>query len=175
MKQLSCIVSLLVCCGLVGCKPSSTVEKSTATTADNHGHDHPHSHGDRDHSVQGHSHGEGPHGGTIADWGGGKYHVEFTVDHDQKQSTIYILGTDEKTAVAIASETVELSIKDPQIQIVLTPSPQDGDPQGKASRFVGSHESLGIVREFAGTMTAVIDGTPYSGDFNEADHGDHNH
>ena len=29
----------------------------------------------------GHSHGAGPHDGTLADWGGGKYHVEFTVDH----------------------------------------------------------------------------------------------
>ncbi|MCO8123365.1 hypothetical protein NHH03_16565 [Stieleria sp. TO1_6] len=42
-----------------------------------------------DHSVAGHGHRAGPHDGTIADWGGGKYHVEFTVDHGKTQATAY--------------------------------------------------------------------------------------
>lgn len=39
----------------------------------------------------GHSHGSGPRGGAVADWGGGAYHVEFTVDHDAKKATVYVL------------------------------------------------------------------------------------
>ena len=45
-----------------------------------HGLDH--GPGTPDHSQEGHAHGAGPHNGTLADWGGGKFQVEFTVDHD---------------------------------------------------------------------------------------------
>lgn len=176
MKRLSLGLALLGCFGFVGCNQPGSVEKdATTATADDHGHDHPHDDHERDHSVEGHAHGEGPHGGTIADWGGGKYHVEFTVDHDKQTATVFILGTDEKTPAPIASETVELSILEPQFQVTLTPSPQENDPEGLASRFVGTDEKLGVVQEFAGTMTAVVDGTPYSGDFKEEAHGDHEH
>jgi len=41
-----------------------------------------------------HSHGDGPNGGVVTDWGGGKYHVEFCMDHKIKQATVYILGSD---------------------------------------------------------------------------------
>jgi len=176
MERHSLGLALFALFGFIGCSQPNTSEKDAkAPTAADHSHDHPHGRGERDHSVEGHAHGEGPHGGTVADWGGGKFHVEFTVNHADKQATVYILGADEKTPTPIASETIELSIKDPQFQVILTPSPQEGDPQAKASRFIGMHENLGIVQEFAGTMTAVIDGTPYSGDFNEEAHDDHEH
>lgn len=123
---------------------------------------------------QGHSgHGAGPHDGTVADWGGGKYHVEFTVDHDKQEGTVYILGDDEKSPSPIKAEEIQLSISDPVMQVTLKASPQEGDPEGSASRFVGNHESLGVVQEYAGTITGVVDGTPYSGDFKEEPHGDH--
>lgn len=117
-----------------------------------------------------HAHGAGPHDGTVADWGGGKYHVEFTVDHDRQEATVYIMGGDEKTAAPIAAEEIQLSIKDPAMQVTLQAAPQEGDPQGSASRFVGNHESLGVVQEYAGTISGVVDGTPYSGDFKEEPH-----
>lgn len=117
----------------------------------------------------GHSHTAGPHGGTIADWGGGKYHVEFTVDHDAQQATVYILGDDASTLAPITAETLLLNIEDPQVQVPLTPMP-DGGQKGSASRFVGKHESLGTVREFAGSISGEIDGTPYVGDFSEHGH-----
>ena len=63
-----------------------------------------------------------------------------------------------------------MSISDPVMQVTLKAAPQDSDPAGKASRFVGKHEKLGVVQEYAGTMTGVIDGTPYSGDFAEEAH-----
>ena len=115
------------------------------------------------------------HDGTVADWGGGKYHVEFTVDHDKQQATVYVFGSDEKTPAPIDAASIELSIGSPEMQVALKASPQESDPAGKASRFIGTHEKLGVVQEYAGTLTGVIDGTPYSGDFKEEAHGDHSH
>ena len=156
----------------VGCSPSaSTDEASVPQGSHDHAHadgsHHDHGESATDHSIKGHVHGAGPHGGTIADWGGGKYHVEFTVDHDQQQATAYVFGPDEKTPAPIAAESIELSIQSPTFQVILQPQPLEADPPGQASRFVGTHESLGLVQEFAGTLTGGVDGTPYSGDFAE--------
>ena len=49
--------------------------------------------GGKNSEEESHVHGTGPHGGTIADWGGGKYHIEFTVNHEKQEATVYILGT----------------------------------------------------------------------------------
>ncbi|MDA1166274.1 MAG: hypothetical protein O3B13_24525 [Planctomycetota bacterium] len=124
--------------------------------------DHGHPHG---------GHGAGPHDGTLADWGGGKFHVEFTVDHDKKESVIYILGSDEKSPTPIKAKSVLLSITDPEFQVDLAPQPLEGEADGMCSRFVGTHDSLGIVREFAGSISAEVDGTPYVGEFAEEAHG----
>lgn len=174
MKRFSYVLAILAMVGFVGCNNATdSGTKTTGKSASEHGHEHgPDSH---DHSVEGHAHGVGPHEGTVADWGGGKYHVEFTVDHDKQQATVYILGSDEKTPTPIDAESIELSIKDPEMLVTLQASPQEGDPQGKSSRFIGTHEKLGVVQEYAGTMTGVVDGTPYSGDFKEEAHGDHTH
>jgi len=124
-----------------GCGPSSSQTKESDLVAvanetdhghgedghgeDGHGEDgHSHDHGDHDHSIAGHSHGAGPHDGTIVDWGGGKFHVEFTVDHEKQQATVYIFGTDEKTPVPISTESIEVSISEPEMLVTLQASPQ---------------------------------------------------
>jgi hypothetical protein len=122
----------------------------------------------------GHSHGSGPHDGTLADWGGGKYHVEFTVDHGKQEATVFILGSDEKSPSPIKADKVVLTIVDPSMQVDLLPMPLEGETTG-ASRFVGKHEGLGKVQEYQGTISGEIDGTPFSGDFKEEPHGDHAH
>ena len=144
--------------------PTSTPAASTTPAKDDHGHSHSHA-----------GHGAGPHEGTLADWGGGKFHVEFCVDHDKQEATVYVLGDDEKTATPIkaADGKLLLSIKEPSFQVDLAAMPLDGEPEGTASRFVGKHESLGKVQEFAGTISGEVDGTPYAGDFKEEPHGDH--
>lgn len=155
--------------GLSGCSqpmsppPAPATKPATGVARHDHGHDH--AHGD-------HEHGAGPHGGTLADWGGGKYHVEFMVDHDAKQATVYLLGVDEKTPapVAMADGKLLLTIREPAFQIELAARPLDGETDATASRYVGGHDSLGIVREFAGTISGVVDGTPYAGDFEEHAH-----
>jgi hypothetical protein len=176
MNMKKFVFALTIACfsGFVGCeKPTATPPNVSPVANDDHDHDH--SASQHDHSQPGHAHGVGPHDGTIADWGGGKFHAEFTVDHSQKQTTVYILGGDEKTPAPIDATTIELSIKEPEMQITLNAAPVDGDPSGKSSRFIGTHEKLGIVQEFAGTLTGVVEGTPYSGDFKEEPHSDHNH
>jgi hypothetical protein len=160
------LFSLITTSALVlaaGCNGSKEPDKQTNTppAAENNA-----DHGDHDHAA----HGAGPHDGTLADWGGGAYHVEFTVDHDKQQATVYVLGDDEKTAVPIEAKEIQLSISDPAMQVTLKAMPQEGESAGSASRFVGNHESLGVVQEYAGTISGVVDGTPYSGDFKEVAH-----
>jgi hypothetical protein len=122
-------------------------------------------------------HKPGPHDGTVADWGGGKYHVEFTVDHGKQETVVYVLGADEKAAAPIKAKDGKLllSIKQPAFQIELQADPQSGETGGASSRFVGKHEKLGVVQEFAGTISGEADGTPYVGDFKEEPHGPHTH
>lgn len=158
---------------IIGCgegeRPASQSAPAASTPAkDDHGHDHKHG---------GHGHGAGPHDGTLADWGGGKYHVEFTVDHDKQEATVYVLGDDEKTPAPIkaADGKLLLSINNPKFQVELTAAPLEGEADGTSSRFVGKHESLGKVQEFAGTISGEVEGTPYAGDFQEEPHGEHEH
>lgn len=167
--------ALLTACLLTaaGCQQQAPAPAPEARTApaDDHGHEH---------GAEGHTHGghgAGPHEGTLADWGGGKYHVEFTVDHDKKKATVYVLGSDEKTPAPVktADRKLLLSITEPAFQVELTASPLEGEAEGTASRFVGTHDSLGIVKEFAGTISGDVEGTPYAGEFKEEPHGEHEH
>ena len=164
MKKLELTLTLLIAIGtlafVIGCGDSGQPAKTETT-------------GNSQQPASHSGHGAGPHDGTLADWGGGKYHVEFTVDHGEQEATVYVLGDDEKTPSPIQAKEIQLSIKDPVMQVTLKASPQDGDPTGSASRFVGNHKSLGIVQEYAGTISGVVDGTPYSGDFTEEPHEAH--
>lgn len=118
-------------------------------------------------------HGNGPHDGCVADWGGGKFHVEFTVDHDKQEATVYVLGGDEKTAAPIQAKDGKLllSIKQPAFQVDLKAVPEASETGGKSSKYVGKHEKLGIVQEFSGSISGEVDGTPYVGEFKEEPHG----
>ncbi|MCA9173807.1 MAG: hypothetical protein KDB14_04905 [Planctomycetales bacterium] len=174
LKSAWTVATAFAIIGVLGCggeSPPQPTQPSNASTEAEHGHDH--GPGGHDHGEGGHGHAAGPHGGTVADWGGGKYHVEFTVDHGKQEATVYILGSDEKSPEPIAAESVLLTIKDPQLQADLLPAPLEGEGEGKASRFVGQHEGLATVKEYEGTISGVIGETPYAGNFKEeaAGHG----
>ena len=146
---------------LAGCtQPAadSTPAKQSEASHDEHEHEH---------------HEDGPHGGRIADWGGGIYHAEFTVDHDKQEATVYVLGEDAKTPSPVRADKVLLSINEPAFQLDLLPQPLPGETEGKSSRFVGKHEMLAKHQQFAGTATAEVEGTPYSGDFEVHEGHDH--
>jgi hypothetical protein len=157
MKRL---IALLTCSAIfsatVGCNPGPAPAPAPSTTVDSQDH--------------GHDHSTAPHGGTLTDWGGGKYHVEFTVDHDKKEATVYIIGSDAKSPQPIKASSVHLVIDDPMTEIDLVAKPLEGEAEGTSSRFVGTHETIGFVKEFSGTISGEIDGTPYSGDFKEVPH-----
>lgn len=152
-----------------------------------HGHDHKIDGHTHDHEEKGkgksikvadagkddHDHGEGPHGGTILEFG--KYHGEFCVDHDKKLVTVYILDGSAKKGVAIGVDKLTLSIKTPQFQTELNAVPQEGDAKGTSSRFEAKDDRFGKVQEFEGTVSGVIDGKPYLGDFKEEPHAGHDH
>ena len=153
--------------GQAGCgRPAAPPPSATAKQAAGDDHDHDHGHAD------GHVHGAGPHGGTVADWGGGKYHVEFTVDHDAKEAVVYVLGADEKTPTPVqpAEGKLLLTIRQPVFQVELAARPLVGETAGAASRYAGTHDSLAVVRDFAGTISGAVEGTPYAGDFEEHAH-----
>lgn len=118
------------------------------------------------------AHGAGPHEGAVADWGGGKFHVEFTVDHGKQEATVFVLGSDEKSAAPIKSKDGKLllSIAQPAFQVDLIAAPEAGESGGAASKYVGKHEKLGIVQEFSGTISGDVEGTPYVGEFKEEPH-----
>ena len=163
-RTCSAFSNLVVVAALVGCGDKATQAPPTenhdgagAQAADEHDH-----------------HGAGPHGGTILEWGGGAFHVEFTVDHVAKSSAVYLLGGDAKTPAPIKADKLTLTINEPAFQVELAAQPLDGEAGGMASRFVGTHENLGIVREFAGTISGEVEGTPYAGDFTE-EAGEHGH
>jgi hypothetical protein len=157
----------------VGCSQAPAPAQAPAKAAAAKTSDHGHSHDDDYH----HAHGAGPHDGTLADWGGGRYHVEFTVDHGKKEAVIYVLGGDEKTAAPVktADGKLLLTIREPAFQVELAARPLAGEVDGTSSCYGGTHESLGIVREFAGTISGEVDGTPFAGEFAEQPHGDHDH
>ncbi|MEM6471860.1 MAG: hypothetical protein AAF802_20035 [Planctomycetota bacterium] len=183
MRYVYLVSSYLLAAAIAGCGSATSTPNEASSGSSSHGdhghdhahgHDHPsgegHSHGDASGTNlgdSGHTHGIGPHGGTIADWGGGKFHVELTIDHDQQQATVHVLMGDEKTASPISAETIELAIREPKMLVTLQANPLDSDPSGKASRFVGQTEMLSVVGEYSGTITGIVDDTPYSGDFQE--------
>jgi hypothetical protein len=153
-SKLSVLITVILLIYAAGCKNEPQQDSS-------------HENQSSESAKGGHSHGSGPNGGAIADWGGGKYHAEFTVDHDKKQATVYILDSNAKLPAPIKASELVLSINDPEFDVELTPQPLEGETDGVSSRFVGQHDNLGIVQEFAGTISGEVDGMPYAGDFRE--------
>jgi hypothetical protein len=86
---------------------------------------------------------------------------------------VYILGSDEKTPAPIKAQTIQLTINDPMTELELVAKPLEGEAEGTSSRFVGTHDTIGTVKEFAGTISGQMEGTPYTGDFKEEPHGNH--
>jgi YHS domain-containing protein len=151
---------LLTAAAVLGCnsQPPASGTKNSARS--------PGKVGDVDHS----DHSNGPHGGNVIDFG--PYHAELTVDQTTKKATIYILDSSIKNAVPIAADKLQLSIKSPQFQVDMLADPQPGEAKGKSSRFSAVHENFGKKQEFEGTVSGVLDGKPYLGDFDVKDHKD---
>lgn len=161
-RLLDCGVVMLAVLGVVGCGGTAPVATNEARKNESPAADAGH--------EAAHDHDHAPHGGTLVDWGGGKYHVEFTVDHGTQKAVIYLLGSDAATASPVNGTAMTLSLSDPVVQVELKPAPLEGEAPDRCSRFEGQHEALGKVQEFAGTLSGEIEGTPYAADFAEEAH-----
>lgn len=124
-------------------------------------------------TSEAHAHGIGPNGGIVFELG--KYHAEFTVDHEKKECTVVVLSADEKNPqpVKVAAKELMVTTKEtktmdgkviPRMTIKLLPK-EAADSKG--SIFVGSDAGLGQVANFAGMVIGEINGKPSQGEFRE--------
>ena len=122
-------------------------------------------------AVAEHTHGHGPNGGVVFDFG--SHHAEFTVEHGKQQCMILVLGDDEKTPTPIAATEFVLNTKETKTAegkvvppMTITMKPVDAK-DGKTAKFVGTDPGIGNVADFAGTVSGEIDSKPVMGEFKE--------
>jgi hypothetical protein len=156
-----------------------TSEKAPAPVAQQTTEDQGHDHEGHDHAGhEGHEHG--PHEGELIELGAGKFHAELLHDHDTHTTTVYLLGEDAKTAMAIdATElTVNVVVDSKPQQFQLPAAPEAGDAEGKSSKFALTDEALCTALDAAGAkarLNAVIEGDAYTGDVPSHGHEGHEH
>ena len=138
MWMLSAAV-MLGLSGLAGCGDDKgdyrTFNKAKDTAHDaEHGHAHTHDHG----------HEHGPHEGDLIELGEEEFHAEVLFDEKDNKVILYLLGPDAKAAVAIEAKELSLEMpgKDGPVTHALAAAPQDGDGEGKSSRFEIKSEDL---------------------------------
>ena len=99
--------------------------------------------GHDDHEGHDHGHPEhGPNGGDLIELGEEEYHAELV--HDAGAVTIYILDSSAKQAVPIDATEVTINLKHdgkPE-QFKLAAAPQEGEGEGKSSRFTAENADL---------------------------------
>ncbi len=133
-------VTMLGLSGLAGCGNDKggdfrTFDKAKDTAHDaEHGHAHTHDHG----------HEQGPHKGELIELGEEEFHAEVVFDEENNTVILYLLGPDAKAAVAIEAKELSLEMpgKDAPVTHALAAVPQDGDGEGKSSRFEIKSEDL---------------------------------
>jgi hypothetical protein len=162
------LCALIAAVGLAGC----TAETKQAPTAEGEHHEgdgHEHAHPE-----------EGPHHGHLIELGNEEYHAELTHDDATKTVTIYLLGKDAVTAVTIADAEIVLNLvtAGKPLQVKLAAAPQDSDPAGQSSRFTIVDEAVLEALEApetTGRLNVTIADTPYVGEIEHHEHGDHEH
>jgi hypothetical protein len=152
------LLAVFTALGFAGCQPAPPPAANNAPAA----HPHP---------------DKGPHGGMLLELGtADEYHAEIAHDDTTKTVTIYILGKDAKTPVPIEEKEVTLNmvVAGESLQAKFPAAPQEGDPQGKSSRFALMDEKVleaHDAEKTTGKLNVTIDGTPYSGTLDNHGHG----
>jgi hypothetical protein len=174
ISQLTVSIVLTALVGLYGCNGSTPGGDKSAgkghSEADGH-----------DHGKEGHDHAhEGPHHFPLIDLGEGEYHAELAHDDSTKTVTVYLLDKEAKNPVAIADPeiTLNLVVDGKPLQAKLTAKPQEGDPEGQASRFTITDEKVLEAHDApktTGRLNVTINGKAYSGAVESHEHGEHKH
>ena len=115
-----------------------------------------------------HDHGHhehGPHDGHVLELGDHEYHAEVVMDAATKKVTVYILGHElsESHAIDAAELTLTLDHDGKEHEVTLVAVPQEGDPEGKSSRFEVADdpiikEHVADIEELHGHLTVPVDG-----------------
>ncbi|MCE9562385.1 MAG: hypothetical protein K8U57_10050 [Planctomycetes bacterium] len=116
-----------------------------------------------------HHHAEvGPHGGPLADWGDGAFHLEVVHDRDAEAVTVYVLDRWAKKPKTTDAATLTLTLRtNPATAVRLEPVPNEGDPPGRHSRYIGRHPAFKAEAKLTGTVSGTAWGKSYSGDFSQ--------
>ena len=168
LRNFMALGTLALAIGMAGCN-GDTQPAPPAEGKHDAGDAHPHGHPE-----------EGPHHGHLIELGNEEYHAELTHDDATNTVTIYLLGKDAKTAVAIADAEVFLNLVSAgkPLQVKLAAAPQESDPAGQASRFTIVDEAVLETLEApetTGRLNVTIADTPYIGAIEHHEHGDHQH
>jgi hypothetical protein len=176
LAPLTSLVALLTAALLVGCgtEPTQTAsdqasDSPPAIVETDGAHDHP---------------SEGPHGGDLIELGNEEYHGELLHPHSddgggENVVAIFILDGSAKNVVPIEATEVTLNLvhdgKPAQFQ--LAASPEEGEHEGKSSRFVSS--DAGLLAHFGeeeidGRLAVTINGKAYNGELHHH-HDGHEH
>lgn len=132
------------------------------------------------------THKPGPHGGKLLDLGDHEFMAEVVFkEDDPKTITVYLIDhNDNSKAVFTGDQELKingLKVGDSEVSLTLASKPQEGDPEGKTSRFEVSGESIPAEIEDMhelenGQFTVTINDIPYSGTIEHDDHDeDHEH
>ena len=95
--------------------------------------------------AEDHGHGQkGPNGGEIVELGDEDFHAEVVLNEKKGELSIYILGSDAKTAKPIEATELVLSFKhgDKSEDFKLLATKQEGDAEGQASLFFTADPKL---------------------------------
>lgn len=143
-----------------------------------HDHDHDHGHDHHDHPEH------GPHGGHLIELDEHEHHAELVYDAKTKMVTVYMFGHDFDEPLPIEAQdlTLTLLINDEPHPLTLPAVPQEGEAEGKSSRFQADlTEEQAVVthvkdaEDLHGTLTVTIEGEELTGEITH-DHGhDHDH
>ena len=131
------------------------------------------------------THKPGPHGGQLLDLGEHEYMAEVVFNEDAPKSiTVYLIEHDDNSKTVLSADeklTINgLKVDGQEISLTLAAKPQEGDADGKTSRFEISGDDIpeGIedMHELEdGRFSVMIDGKSYSGTIEHDHDDDHDH
>jgi len=158
--------------GTVGCGDSATPPTNAASHAD-------HDHATDRHEEHAHP-AEGPHHGVLVELGAEEFHAEVVHDDDAGAVTVYLLDSTAKEAAFSEATEISINLKngDKPEQYTLTAKTTEGQASGKNSEYsLASKELLDALHDKSTTakLSLTINGKPYAGTIEHADHTDHAH
>ncbi len=114
-----------------------------------------------------HVHPEAPHGGELLELGEEEAHLELVHDSKTGSVTVYVLGKDGKTPIAVAPPTIVVATKEGPKELTLTAVNPKAD--GTADTFKGSHAGL-MAEPLDGRIRVTIAGKAFQSPLEAAPH-----